>query len=118
MPIRWSSTRFTGATLRKGAMTIDLFTATILLLQASVPSLLEDISFQSILLAALIFAAAWLLVRWSGRLFGYLGGRSTRGRYFFRRLEPLVRILIWVQAAYVTLALLSPSREAFLALKK
>ena len=89
---------------------------TLLLMQIDTPALLENVSVWSVLLAVIIFALAWALVRWNTRLFSYLAMRSTRGRFLFKRMEPILRMFIWFQAAYLSMTMLAPSRETFLAL--
>jgi small-conductance mechanosensitive channel len=86
------------------------------LIQISPPALLENVSVRSIVLAAATFALAWILVRWNTKLFNVLAKRSTRGRFLFKRIEPISRMLIWFQASYLAMLMLAPSREAFLAL--
>ncbi|MBI4472767.1 MAG: mechanosensitive ion channel [Acidobacteria bacterium] len=88
----------------------------VLLQQQQVPTLLENVSFGSIVLAVLIFTGAWFVIHWSTRIFENLASRSTRGRFLFRRAEPVVRMLVWFYAAYLGLLILAPSRETFLAL--
>ena len=88
----------------------------LVLLQQQVPTLLENVSLRSIILAVLIFASAWFVIHWSTRIFDKFAARSTRGRFLFRRGEPVVRMLVWFYAAYLALLILAPSRETFLAL--
>ena len=89
---------------------------TLILMQISTPALLENVSLRSVLLAVFVFALAWVVVRWNARLFSYLAMRSTRGRFLFRRVDPILRMFIWFQAAYLSMLMLAPSRETFLAL--
>jgi small-conductance mechanosensitive channel len=77
---------------------------------------LENVTFRSVAVAILVFAASWLTIRWSTRMFEYLAAQSARGRFFFKRAEPLVRMLVWFYATYLALVFLSPSRETFIAL--
>ena len=87
-----------------------------ILLQQNVPTLLENVSVGSILLAVVIFFGAWFLIRWSSRTFDYFSTRSARGRFVFKRAEPIVRMLVWFYATFLALDILAPSRETFLAL--
>lgn len=87
-----------------------------LLLQERVPTVLEDVSLRSVVLAIVILAGAWFVVFWSTRIFDRLAARSTRGRFVFGRVEPVVRMLVWFYGSFLALRILSPSRETFLAL--
>jgi small-conductance mechanosensitive channel len=89
---------------------------TTILLQQNVPALLENVTVRSVLLALSLFAVAWLAIRWSARAFEYLSVRSARGRFLFKRAEPVLRMLIWFYASYLALSFLAPSRETFFAL--
>jgi small-conductance mechanosensitive channel len=86
------------------------------MLQQSFPTVLESVSISSILGTIFVFIAAWFAIRWSTHLFDYLSARSIRGRFIIKRLEPVVRMLVWFYATYISLELLAPSRETFLAL--
>jgi small-conductance mechanosensitive channel len=87
-----------------------------LFLQQSVPTLLENVSVGSILIAIAVFVGAWLIIRWSSRTFDYFSNRSARGRFLFKRAEPIVRMVVWFYATFLALGTLAPSRETFLAL--
>jgi small-conductance mechanosensitive channel len=91
-------------------------TVAVLMLQQNVPTLLENVSIGSILISIAIFIAAWLLIRWSSRTIDYLSNRSARGRFVFKRLEPMVRMLVWFYATFLALRFLAPSPETFIAL--
>lgn len=89
---------------------------TAILLQQNVPTVLENVSVGSILISIVIFMIAWLAVRWSSRIFEYLSAGSARGRFVFKRIEPVVQMSIWFYATFLALRFLAPSRETFLAL--
>jgi small-conductance mechanosensitive channel len=80
------------------------------------PTLLDNVSIGSVLTALLIFAAAWVLIRWNAHVIEVMSRRSLRGRLLFKQAEPIVRMVIWFAAAYLALLVLAPSRETFLAL--
>ena len=85
-----------------------------MLLQAgSAPSLLEQVSAIRVVQAILILILAWLAIRWSARLLEFLSQRSPRARFFFKRLEPVIRIVLWFAAVVASFNLLAPSRETF-----
>jgi len=84
--------------------------------QQDVPTVLENVTIGSLLLAISIFIAAWLIIRWTSRVVDHLSARSVRGRFLFKRAEPVIRMLVWFYATYLALRFLAPSRETFLAL--
>jgi small-conductance mechanosensitive channel len=88
----------------------------LMLLQQDVPMLMENVTIGSLLIAIAIFVGAWIAIRWSTQTFEYFSLRSARGRFVFKRAEPVVRMLIWFYASYLVLLFLAPSRETFLAL--
>ena len=62
-----------------------------------------------------IFAAAWLIIRYTTRLLDVLSQRSPRARFVVKWVEPVLRITLWFVAGFACFSLLSPSRETFLA---
>jgi len=84
------------------------------LLQAEAsPSLLENLTFGRVAGAAVIIAVTWLAIRLVQRVLGFLSNRVSRARFFFKNIEPVVRIALWFTATYVIIASLSPSKEVF-----
>ncbi len=77
------------------------------------PTLIDQITFGRVVSAVVILTVAWLLIRLSARLLEFFSGRVTRARFFFKRMEPLVRISIWLGATFLIIDTLSPSRETF-----
>jgi small-conductance mechanosensitive channel len=77
---------------------------------------LQNVSFSSVVAAILIFLTGWLVIFWSVKGIDLLARRSVRGRLVIRQLEPILRMVVWFTAAYFSLLILAPSREAFLAL--
>lgn len=81
----------------------------------SAPTILQQISWLRLLQAAAILAAVWLIIRWTAGFLEYLSARVPRARFFFKRLEPVLRITLWFFAILLLVNLLAPSRETFLA---
>ncbi len=77
------------------------------------PSLAQEITAGKIVTGLLALLGALLLIRISSRLFEYLGNRVARTRFFFNRLEPVIRITIWFFAIFLIIDVVSPSRETF-----
>jgi len=77
------------------------------------PSLLENLTFGRMAAAAVIIALTWLAIRLVQRVLEFLSGRVNRARFFFKNIEPIVRISLWFVATYVIIASLAPSREVF-----
>lgn len=92
-----------------------------LLIAQSLPALGDATSFLGQLtpgrvLAALVtFGLAWLAARGLSRMIDFLGARVARTRFFFKRLEPVLRIAVWFVALFILLDLLAPSQETFVA---
>lgn len=81
----------------------------------SAPTILQQISWMRFFQALAILAVTWLLIRWISGFLEYLSGRVPRARFFFKRLEPVLRITLWFFAILLLFGLLAPSRETFLA---
>jgi small-conductance mechanosensitive channel len=79
------------------------------------PTILHQISWTRVLQAVLILLVTWVLIRWVSRSLDYMSARVPRARFFFMRLEPLLRIGLWFIALLLLFSLLAPSRETFLA---
>lgn len=63
---------------------------------------------------ALLFGT-WLILRYSTQLLDTWSARSTRTRFLFKWLQPLLRLFLWTIAVFLSINILVPSREAFLA---
>jgi small-conductance mechanosensitive channel len=85
-----------------------------LLLQAETP-LLEYFTPTSVLLVLLILAATGLLIRYMSYLFGLVSARSTEARFFFRWVEPVFRISLWFLAIFLSIDVIAPTKETFIA---
>lgn len=81
----------------------------------SAPTFLQQISWMRFFQALAVLAVTWLLIRWISGFLEYLSGRVPRARFFFKRLEPVLRITLWFFAILLLFGLLAPSRETFLA---
>ena len=79
------------------------------------PSLLENLTFGRVVGAVVILAVTWLAIRLVQRILGFLSDRVSRARFFFKSIEPVVRIALWFTATYVIIASLSPSQDVFFA---
>lgn len=87
----------------------------LLQLDGPTPSLLENLTFGRIAMAGVIIAATWLTIRLVQRVIGFFSERVSRARFFFKNIEPFVRITLWFTATYLIIASLSPSTEVFFA---
>ncbi|MFH2204310.1 MAG: mechanosensitive ion channel domain-containing protein [Elusimicrobiota bacterium] len=68
-----------------------------------------------ILIAALLFALAWLAILTSTYLLDLIGERSARYR-FLKKGIPIIRVLVWAGTAYIIVRwVFSPTRDAFFA---
>ena len=90
-----------------------MFSAVIPVTSSLRPSLAQDITAGKIVTALFTLLAAWLLIRVFSRLFEFLENRVGRTRFFFNRLEPVVRVTLWFVAIFLIIDLMSPSRETF-----
>ena len=76
-------------------------------------TLLERLPLRNILEAALVILLAWAAIRWTEKLVEFMGQRTPRARFFFNRLQPVIRVGLWMGALLLCVNLLAPSREAF-----
>lgn len=65
--------------------------------------------------AALVLLGAWVFIRYLTRLLNAIAARGPRARFLAKWIEPILRITLWLLALFVSLQLLAPSRETFLA---
>ena len=81
----------------------------------SVPTerLFEHLTLAAIISVIVTIGVAWVLIRASSRSLDFMGNRVSRARFFFKRLEPIVRIAIWFIAALLVIEIAAPSRETF-----
>ena len=86
----------------------------LLLLQTESPrSFFEHVTFGRVATSFIILALSWLAIRWTAKLLDFLSSRVTRARFFFKQLEPVIRITLWFIATFLIIDLLAPSRETF-----
>lgn len=76
---------------------------------------IAQLSFTKLLTAVAVILAAWLLLRWMARFFEGLETHSPRMRFLANQMQPPIRILVWFAALMIAVDILSPSRDAFLA---
>jgi len=74
-----------------------------------------NLTLFNLVLAALAFFIAWILIRYSTRLLARLSAAYPRSRFLAKMVEPVIRILIWFLAAIGVVGILSPSQDAFMA---
>ena len=86
-----------------------------LLQGADETSFLENLTVANILKIGLLLTVVWLAIKGTERLLELLSGRVSRARFFFKRLGPIVRISLWFTAIFVTIEILSPTPNAFVA---
>ncbi|MGE5324095.1 MAG: mechanosensitive ion channel family protein [Actinomycetota bacterium] len=65
-------------------------------------------------MVALLFLT-WLAIRWGTRLLDLLSRRGPRMRFLAKGAEPVLRVVLWFAAMFVSVELLAPTRETFLA---
>ncbi|MEP7345787.1 MAG: mechanosensitive ion channel family protein [Gemmatimonadaceae bacterium] len=78
-------------------------------------TVLTSISAGSVLVALVVLAFAWLLVRGSERLTSALAEQAPRARFFFKLVAPIIRFTLWAVATFVVMSIFAPSRETLLA---
>jgi len=83
----------------------------------SVADLIQKVSVGKFISAILLVVAVYLLVRASDGLLAALGQKMPRARFFFMRLAPLARFLLWLGAAFLLVAgVIAPTRETMFAI--
>jgi MscS family membrane protein len=86
------------------------------LLQAADPqSLLEYVTIGRVAFVVVTLVLAFVAIRAAVLGINFMARRVPRARFFFKRLDPFVRIIVWFAAAFTILSALSPSRDTFLA---
>lgn len=65
--------------------------------------------------AALALIAAWVAIRYVTVLLNVLSGYSPKARFLAKSIEPVFRISLWFAAIFISINLLSPSRQTFFA---
>jgi len=85
-----------------------------LLLQTQAP-LLEYFTATSVLLVLLVLTATGLLIRYMSHVFAAVSARSSQARFFIRWVEPIFRISLWFLATFLSIDVIAPTKETFLA---
>jgi small-conductance mechanosensitive channel len=57
----------------------------------------------------------WVCIRYASRLLDLLSRRGPRLRFLAKGAEPILRIVLWFAAIFVSFHLLAPTKETFLA---
>src|SRR5882672_62959 len=97
-------------------MELSLVFAMLLLPTLDPPiEILNRITAEKILYAALVLFATWLLVRTSEKAVRSLSKQVPRARFFFKLLAPLLRFALWPIGAFALISIFSPSRDTLLA---
>lgn len=78
-------------------------------------SLLDAVTPLAVLEVLVTLAVAWAIVRSASEALRFMSDRVPKARFFFKQLEPFVRIAVWFVVAFVVLSRLSPNQDAFLA---
>ncbi|MBS1872766.1 MAG: mechanosensitive ion channel [Acidobacteria bacterium] len=89
--------------------------ANLMLLETPRVDLIRYFTLSRIASVLLIFAATWLLIRYSTKLLDLVSQRGPRARFAVKWMEPVLRIGLWFLAGFASFDLLAPSRETFLA---
>jgi MscS family membrane protein len=63
----------------------------------------------------LLLFTVWLILRYATQMLDTWSLRSTRARFLFKLLQPVMRLALWTVAVFISINILVPSREAFLA---
>jgi MscS family membrane protein len=76
---------------------------------------IAQLTLTKLLMAAVVISAAWLLLKWMARFFERLETHNPRMRFLANQMQPPIRISVWFAALLLAVDILSPSRDAFLA---
>jgi MscS family membrane protein len=80
--------------------------------QSSFPS---QITIGRLIDAALLILIGWIAIRLLSKLLNFLSNKIPRSRFLMKFLEPVSRIGIWFIVFFLSIRILAPSKEAFLA---
>lgn len=76
---------------------------------------LTSVRLVTVLWAFVVVSVTWLFVKGVARVLDVLARRAPRARFFFKIMDPTVRFASWSLAAFVILAIFTPSRETLIA---
>jgi small-conductance mechanosensitive channel len=79
------------------------------------PDVFEYFTASRIGTVALVLTVTWILVTYTAKLLNALGEHGRRARFAVSWAAPILRISLWFVAGFISFAVLSPSRDAFLA---
>jgi small-conductance mechanosensitive channel len=77
--------------------------------------LLHYFTLARIMTVILVFAATWVLIRYTTKFLDLISLRGPRARFAVKWIEPVLRITLWFLAGFAAFDLLSPTRETFIA---
>ena len=78
-------------------------------------NLFAQLSPVKIFFVVVLVVAAWVLLKWVRGFFEGVEKHNPRLRFLLRQIEPPLRIAIWFVAALLSIEILAPSQNAFLA---
>lgn len=78
-------------------------------------SILEYVTPVRVTGVVLTLAVAWVAIRGASAALTFMSNRVPRARFFFKLMEPFVRISVWFSAMFVILSTLLPRDDTFLA---
>jgi small-conductance mechanosensitive channel len=77
--------------------------------------LLTQLTTGKIVFVILMIGVTWIILRWLRGIFDRLEHHNPRLRFLARRVEPPLRIMVWFGALLISLEVVTPSQDAFLA---
>jgi small-conductance mechanosensitive channel len=89
----------------------------LLLAQGEPPSLLSDVTSSNVMLAVLVVVVVYVLIWLSTILLDRLARKTTRSRFIFKMLTPVVRFGLWIAGlAVILFGIFAPTPETTLAM--
>lgn len=76
---------------------------------------IAQITIGKVFVSIVIIVTTWLLLKWMSRFFQRLETHNPRLRFLANQLQPPIRIFLWFVALLLVIDILSPTRDAFLA---
>jgi small-conductance mechanosensitive channel len=78
-------------------------------------SFFETLTAGNVVRIAILLLVVWLIIKGTERLLEFLSDRVNRARFFFKRLGPMVPIALRFAAIFITIEILAPTDDAFVA---
>lgn len=78
-------------------------------------SILDAITPLAIVEVAVTLVVAWLVIHGATEVLAFMSNSVPKARFFFKRMDPFVRIAVWFVVVFVVLSRLSPTQDAFIA---